>query len=139
MMHMNHRGNLIRLTLALLTAALLPASGAAPQARDYRARTIYFLVTDRFHAHQPYDPYVDPEHPLATNSVNCFEQPCELEEEWRRYWGGDIQGIIEKLAYLQRLGIGAVWATPLMENVPQFEPSLEEVEHPPPGWGAAYH
>ena len=40
----------------------------------------------------PYDPYVDPEHPEATNTVNCFEQLCEFEEEWRRYWGRRYSG-----------------------------------------------
>lgn len=65
---------------------MITAAGAAPQAADYRARTIYFLLADRFHPHQPYDPYVDPEPPEATNTVNCFEQPCAFEAEWRRYW-----------------------------------------------------
>ncbi|MFZ1291610.1 MAG: cyclomaltodextrinase N-terminal domain-containing protein, partial [Melioribacteraceae bacterium] len=30
--------------------------------------------------------------------------------------GGDIQGIINKLGYLQDLGISAIWVTPLVEN-----------------------
>jgi cyclomaltodextrin glucanotransferase len=134
-MHKGHRKPSIPLTLVLLIGVWLTASGAAQQATDYRARTIYFLLADRFNPHHPYNPYVDPEHPDATNTVNCFEQPCDFEEEWRRYWGGDLQGILEKLDYLQRLGISAIWVTPLMENVRAFEPSGPV--HP--AWGAAHH
>jgi glycosidase len=103
----------------------------AQQPVDYRSRTIYFIVTDRFHPRQPYDPYVDPEHPRATNSENCFETLCSSEEQWRKYWGGDIAGLEEKLGYLQRLGISAVWVTPLMENVRAYEGGT--------GYGTGYH
>ena len=37
---------------------------------------------------------------------------------------------------MSALGVGAVWLTPLMENVRAFEPSLELVRG---AWGAAYH
>jgi cyclomaltodextrin glucanotransferase len=98
---------------------------------DYRSRTIYFLMTDRFNPHQPYAPYIDPEHPFATNDVNCFVQSCTEEEQFRRYWGGDIQGIVQKLEYLNNLGISAIWVTPLMENVRAYVPGT--------GYGTGYH
>ena len=109
-------------------------AGAPEEPGDYRHRTIYFIVADRFHASQPFNPYVDPEHPDATNTRNCFEEACPLEEQWRRYWGGDIRGIIQKLDYLERLGVSGLWVTPLMANVRAYEPS--RVFH---AWGAAYH
>jgi hypothetical protein len=63
-------------TLSLLTFLLLMPIADAQQSPDYRSRTIYFIVTDRFYLHQPYAPYVDPEFPEATNTVNCFETAC---------------------------------------------------------------
>ncbi len=117
-----------------MAACLLLSSaavGSAAPTSDYRNRTIYFIVTDRFHPHQPYDPYVDPNFPDATNSVNCFDTPCPAEDLWRRYWGGDIQGIIEQLDYIHHLGASAVWVTPLMENVPGYEGGT--------GYGTGYH
>src|SRR5689334_10536582 len=98
--------------LALLTMALCagpvqhaPADEAqtagAGESRDYRSRTIYFALTDRFHAHTPYRPYVDPQYPNATNSVNCFTGNCDTEVQYRSFWGGDILGVIQKLDYLQ--------------------------------------
>jgi hypothetical protein len=125
---------MIARSLCLVAVLLVGAWSAAAEAtQDYRNRTIYFIVTDRFHPRQPYDPYVDPEHPLATNTRNCFTEACPFEEEWRRYWGGDIRGIIQKLDYLERLGVSALWLTPLMENVRAYEPS--RFFH---AWGAAY-
>ncbi|MBV9268007.1 MAG: hypothetical protein JO061_17695, partial [Acidobacteriaceae bacterium] len=97
---------------------------------DYRSRTIYFLMADRFNPHQTYDPYIDPEYPTATNSLNCFVESCTEETQFRSYWGGDIQGIIEKLDYLKDLGISSIWVTPLMENVRAYDPA---------GYGTGYH
>ncbi len=118
----------------LVTFLLLALAGASLQAQtppDYRSRTIYFLITDRFHPHQPYAPYVDPLFPSATNTVNCFVDSCTEEEEFRKYWGGDIQGVIEKLDYLNNLGVSAVWLTPLMENVRAYVGGT--------GYGTGYH
>jgi cyclomaltodextrin glucanotransferase len=107
------------------------ATNADPAGADYRSRTIYFLVTDRFHAHEPYSPYVDPQYPDATNTVNCFVQSCTEEIQFRKYWGGDINGVAQKLDYLDRLGVSAVWLTPLMENVRAYESGT--------GYGTGYH
>lgn len=89
--------------------------------RDYRSRTIYFLLTDWFYPHQPYDPYIDPLYPDATNSVDCFAQGCMQEEEFRKYWGGDLRGLQEKLSYIHSLGASAIWVSPLAENVRMYE------------------
>ena len=121
----------IRSAIAILTGALLPiaaltvttktVTAAAQSEPDYRSRTIYFLLADRFNPHHPYDPYIDPMYPDATNSVDCFTQSCTEEDEFRKYWGGDIRGIVEKLDYLQHLGASAIWVTPLAENVRMYE------------------
>jgi cyclomaltodextrin glucanotransferase len=128
----------MRLILFFLAACLLtsavepsPATSNKQHQADYRSRTIYFLLADRFNPHQPYAPYVDPDHPFATNTVNCFAKPCTKEEQFRRYWGGDIQGVIQELDYLDDLGISAVWVTPLMENVRAYVPQT--------GYGTGYH
>ena len=128
----------IRYAIAILIVAIIPVAAlthlptaAAQTEPDYRSRTIYFLLADRFNPQHPYNPYVDPMYPDATNSVDCFTQGCTEEEEFRKYWGGDIQGIIEKLGYLQRLGASAIWVTPLAENVRMYEGGT--------GYGTGYH
>jgi cyclomaltodextrin glucanotransferase len=72
---------------------------------EFRAETIYFLVLDRFHAGNPLKPrerdeLFDPDH-----------------RDWGKYWGGDLQGLLDKLEYLRSFGIGAIWTTPLFEQV----------------------
>jgi cyclomaltodextrin glucanotransferase len=116
-------------SLALLLLAAMPLS--SQDLPDYRSRTIYFLLTDRFHPHQPYNPYVDPLFPDATNSVDCFTNNCNTDEEFRKYWGGDLRGLEEKLDYMQRLGASAIWVTPLAENVRMYEGGT--------GYGTGYH
>jgi cyclomaltodextrin glucanotransferase len=88
-------------------------------------------MADRFNPHQPYAPYIDPEYPSATNALNCFLHPCEAEQQFRSYWGGDIKGIIQRLDYLNDLGVSALWITPLMENVRAYVPDT--------GYGTGYH
>ena len=106
-------------------------NAGAGKSRDYRSRTIYFALTDRFHPHDPYQPYVDPQYPNATNSVNCFTGNCDTEVEYRSFWGGDILGFIQKLDYLKDMGIGAVWLTPMYEGVRDYGTGI--------GYGTDYH
>lgn len=72
---------------------------------EFRAETIYFIVLDRF----------------AAGSPDKAREPDEMydstQEDWNKYWGGDLQGVINKLPYLKSIGITAVWTTPLFEQV----------------------
>jgi len=73
---------------------------------EFRQETIYFIVVDRFND--------------GDKNNNEGENP-ELydpqKKEWGKYWGGDIEGVIDKLDYLKNLGVTAVWLTPLFEQV----------------------
>ncbi|WP_419211804.1 alpha-amylase family glycosyl hydrolase [Maribacter sp. X9] len=69
------------------------------------AATVYFLLTDRFNNGNP------------SNDIN-FERTNETGE-LRGFMGGDIQGITEKIndGYFSKLGINAIWFTPVIEQV----------------------
>ncbi len=73
---------------------------------EFRQETIYFIVVDRF-----YDG--DPENSEGPNP-ELFDPE---RQDWGKYWGGDLQGIIDKLDYLKNMGVTAVWLTPLFEQV----------------------
>lgn len=73
---------------------------------EFRQETIYFLVVDRFCDG-------DPDNSGGPNP----ELYDPNGEDWGKYWGGDLQGIIDKLDYLQGLGVTALWLTPLFEQV----------------------
>ena len=63
--------------------------------------TIYFAVVDRFN----------------TGKTDRLGKETALDDptrtDWLKYWGGDLQGILDKLDYLQELGVTALWVTPL--------------------------
>ncbi|MDB6019619.1 MAG: alpha amylase catalytic region [Pedosphaera sp.] len=80
-------------------------NGPAASPADWRDQTIYFLMVDRFNrvkngtqvapVHQPFD---DP---------SCFA-----------FQGGNFSGIQEQLGYIKKLGVGAIWLSPVLKNLP---------------------
>ena len=73
---------------------------------EFRQETIYFIVVDRFYDGEP------------ENNEGPNPELYDPEgKDWGKYWGGDLQGIIDKLDYLKDLGVTAVWLTPLFEQV----------------------
>jgi cyclomaltodextrin glucanotransferase len=73
--------------------------------QEVRGETIYFIVLDRFNSANSHTFGKDP----------TLDDPSHTD--WKKYWGGDLQGLIDKLDYLQNLGVTAVWVTPLFEQV----------------------
>jgi len=73
---------------------------------EFRQETIYFIVVDSF---QDGD---------SENSVGPNPELYDPDrQDWGKYWGGDLQGIIDKLDYLKNMGVTALWLTPLFEQV----------------------
>lgn len=73
---------------------------------EFRQETIYFVVVDRFYDGDP-----------ANNEGPNPELYDPEGKDWGKYWGGDLQGVIDKLDYLKEMGVTAVWLTPLFEQV----------------------
>jgi cyclomaltodextrin glucanotransferase len=72
---------------------------------ECRGETIYFAVVDRFNSGKK--DRLGKETPLDDHT----------HTDWLKYWGGDLQGVIDKIDYLQDLGVTALWLTPLFEQV----------------------
>jgi glycosidase len=68
-----------------------------PSPEDWRDRWIYFLMVDRFD--NPAAPPVAP-----------------FDSAYGGFQGGTIDGMRRRLAYLESLGVGAVWFTPVLKN-----------------------
>ncbi|HEV3414275.1 MAG TPA: alpha-amylase family glycosyl hydrolase [Puia sp.] len=79
-----------------------------PSPTDWRDNWIYLLMTDRFNNDQkpPAGPW---------NQIYGYRQ------------GGTFNGIAAQLDYLQKLGVGAIWITPVLKN------------SAPPAWEYNYH
>lgn len=80
---------------------------------DWDEARIYFALTDRFNDGD------------ATNNENVEKSHLEA------YHGGDFKGMIDKLDYLQELGINTLWITPIVDNI-DFNQGAGET------WGKQY-
>ena len=67
--------------------------------QDWRDEVIYQVIIDRFN-----DGDINNNYNVDTRSLS-------------RYHGGDWQGLIDKLDYLQDLGITTVWISPVVKNI----------------------
>jgi glycosidase len=70
-----------------------------PSPADWRDHWIYFLLVDRFN------------NPARAPFPNSY--PCG------KYQGGNFAGIKQQLPYLKKLGVGALWLSPVLMN-PQW-------------------
>lgn len=78
----------------ILLCSLVASAAAMHTPEEWKSRTIYQVLTDRF----------------ARNST--MHTPCDLN----RYCGGTYRGIVEHLDYIQDLGANAIWISPIVEN-----------------------
>nr|AAC49622.1 alpha-amylase [Lipomyces spencermartinsiae]prf//2203288A alpha amylase [Lipomyces kononenkoae] len=87
------------------TSASVPTGTAA----NWRGRSIYQVVTDRF-----------------ARTDGSITYSCDVTD--RVYCGGSYRGIINMLDYIQGMGFTAIWISPIVENIPDDT-----------GYGYAYH
>jgi glycosidase len=78
-----------------------PAGVSFPSPEDWRDHWIYFLLVDRFN-----NPITPP---------NPATYPCNV------YQGGTFDGIISQLPYLRKMGVGAIWISPVQYNPQWFK------------------
>lgn len=74
-----------------------------PSPADWRDQWIYFLLVDRFN------------NPAAPPRFSPFDGAHGV------FQGGTFNGVREQLAYLQQLGVGAIWLSPVLKNC-QYNP-----------------
>jgi glycosidase len=74
---------------------------AFPSPQDWRDQWIYFLMVDRFN-----------------NSQNAPKHQPFDDPNFYGVQGGNLASIQDKLPYIQGLGAGAIWLSPVLKNVP---------------------
>ncbi len=120
---------------------------SAPQwARD---AIWYQIMIDRF---RDGDPTNNPEYTTGTGRSEVThpwtspwyeEQPWEREDgatfwEWSMYdrlYGGDFQGVIDKLDYLEDLGVNAIYFNPVFEATTAHKYNAKSFIHADDGYG----
>jgi glycosidase len=74
---------------------------AFPSPEEWRDQPIYFLMVDRFY------------HPSGPPVHSPFDDPM-----FKSFQGGKFSGVRAALPYLRRLGVGAIWLSPVLKNLP---------------------
>jgi glycosidase len=87
---------------------------------DWRDEVLYFLLVDRFSDGQ------EDTRPLLDRSDLSAARPAVGGEAWRwdrwaasgaeRWQGGTLRGVTSKLGYLKRLGVTAIWLSPVFNQ-----------------------
>ncbi|MEP4545202.1 MAG: alpha-amylase family glycosyl hydrolase [Saccharospirillum sp.] len=112
------------LSAAILVTGCKPPQELAPyQERDIRDDVFYFVMPDRFSNGSPANDYGD----LGGDKYTHGFDPTDKAF----YHGGDLVGLVDKLDYLEGLGVTAIWMTPILKN--------KAVQGTPPNASAAHH
>ncbi len=112
-----------------LAAIPLPAGGYYPSPSAWEDQVFYFLMLDRF-SDDNEQAYRDIQGNLVTSGTTPLFQPGDrgnavqnetAAAKWRqaggRYVGGNLKGLTSKIGYLKRLGVTAIWISPIFQQV----------------------
>jgi glycosidase len=101
-----------------------------PSPRHWEDQVIYFLMLDRFSDGKE-NQYRDNAGSVVTtgttplftatdrgNAVRNSTDAAKWRDAGTRFVGGTLAGLESKLGYLQRLGVTAVWISPIFKQVP---------------------
>lgn len=121
----NIEKSLLELDFASLTRRTFTPSPAA-----WEDQVLYFLLLDRFSDGKEKEGYRDNgDHPVHDGSTPLYRAEDSgrvAYDTWfsagNGWQGGTLQGLKSKLGYLRRLGITALWVSPIFRQV-AFEPS----------------
>ncbi|CCH55676.1 Alpha-amylase [Fibrisoma limi BUZ 3] len=104
-----------------------------PSPAAWEDQVLYFLMLDRFSDGQEQS-FVDNDgHVVAGGTTPLFQlsdagnatQTAEQAAQWReagiRFVGGTLKGLQSKIGYLKRLGITAIWISPIFKQVASQE------------------
>ena len=98
----------------------------------------YQIFPDRFANGDPENDVVvaeyayDNEHAKPAES---WDAPLD-QDDYRRFYGGDLKGVAEKLDYLQSLGVEAIYLNPIFVSPSSHKYDTQDYEHVDPHFGA---
>lgn len=102
-----------------------------------KGAVMYQLYVDRFYNG-------DPSNDVLTNEYMYIGEPSERVENWeklpalmgvREFYGGDLQGVMDKLDYLQDLGVEVIYFNPLFVSPSNHKYDIQDYDHIDPHIG----
>lgn len=86
----------------------------------------------------------DPSNDVLTGEYLYINEPVHRVEDWERYpaqmdvrefYGGDLQGVIDKLDYLQDLGVDVIYFNPLFVSPSNHKYDIQDYDYIDPHFG----
>lgn len=102
-----------------------------------KGAVIYQIYVDRFYNG-------DKSNDVETGEYIYIEEPVERVTDWeeppkpmdiRRFYGGDLQGVMDKLDYLQDLGVEAIYFNPLFVSPSNHKYDIQDYDYIDPHFG----
>ncbi len=102
-----------------------------------RGAVMYQIYVDRFCNG-------DPSNDVLTGEYRYVGRPVQKVEDWNRYpetmdvgnfYGGDLEGVISKLDYLQDLGIDAIYLNPIFVSPSNHKYDIQDYDYVDPHFG----
>ncbi|MBR1497619.1 MAG: alpha-glycosidase [Oscillospiraceae bacterium] len=98
----------------------------------------YQIMPDRFRNGDPNTDVTDGEYSYIGDYVRhapSWDAP-PVDGDYRHFYGGDLQGVMDKLDYLQSLGIEVIYFNPIFLSPSSHKYDTQDYEHVDPHLGA---
>jgi glycosidase len=83
---------------------------------DFREENVYFIMTDRFADGDTSNNNIWGDEYLPNGAADKYNTNTSKTGPLSYYHGGDFQGIINNLDYIQGMGFTAIWITPVVKQ-----------------------
>lgn len=102
-----------------------------------KGAVMYQIFVDRFYNG-------DTDNDVEDREYIYIGQPCQKVEDWnelpksmdvRRFYGGDLQGVLDKLDYLEDLGIEVIYFNPLFVSPSNHKYDIQDYDYIDPHYG----
>ena len=102
-----------------------------------KGAVMYQIFVDRFYNGDPSNDVEDGEYTYIGEPVqkvkNWDEYPAAMDV--RRFYGGDLKGVMEKLDYLQDLGVEVIYFNPLFVSPSNHKYDIQDYDYIDPHFG----
>lgn len=102
-----------------------------------KGAVMYQIFVDRFYNG-------DPDNDVEDGEYMYIGEPCTRVTDWNKYpafmgvrefYGGDLQGVLEKLDYLQDLGVEVIYFNPLFVSPSNHKYDIQDYDYIDPHYG----
>lgn len=102
-----------------------------------KGAVMYQIFVDRFYNG-------DPSNDVEDGEYMYIGEPCSRVKDWNKYpafmgvrefYGGDLQGVLEKLDYLEELGVEVIYFNPLFVSPSNHKYDIQDYDYIDPHYG----